>query len=109
MGGDQKVIDASESLRNLLLEPGTLLEQILSRHYYGASVISYIKRNVLNDVIERQTAINSTVISFSKIYSAMERFQGSLYHQKHAFYFRKVKKWVACIWVSSKILICSGY
>lgn len=34
---------------------------------------------------------------------AVIRFQNSLYHQKHAFYFRKVKQWVDCIWVSIKL------
>lgn len=33
---------------------------------------------------------------------AVIRFQSSLYQQKHAFYFRKVKDWVACAWVSTK-------
>lgn len=34
------------------------------------------------------------------LHFAAYRFQHSLYHQKHAFYFHNVEKWVANLWVS---------
>lgn len=42
----------------------------------------------------------NTVIAFRKLYLVVRDFQDSLYHHKHAFYFRKVKQWVACLLVS---------
>lgn len=35
-----------------------------------------------------------------ELQSAVENLEKSLYHQKHAFYFRKVKQWSTCLSVS---------
>lgn len=51
-------------------------------------------------LIERHKPINSLIASFGGLYFAASRLNGSLYHQKHAFYFREVKKWVDCLSVS---------
>lgn len=45
--------------------------------------------------------MGDVIVSFGKLSFAVDNFQGSLYHQKHAFYFRKVKQWKACLWVSA--------
>lgn len=45
-------------------------------------------------LIERHKPINSLIASFGGLYFAASRLNRSLYHQKHAFYFREVKKWV---------------
>lgn len=47
--------------------------------------------------------MKTALASFVKLYSALDSFQRSLYHQKHAFYFRKVKKWVAFVRVSYEV------
>lgn len=47
--------------------------------------------------IARCKAVKSlTVLCF-----AVTSFEKSLYHQKHAFYFRKVKQWTVCLSVST--------
>lgn len=40
--------------------------------------------------------------AFKELLLAAARFQESLYNQKHAFYFRKVKQWVNCLKVRLK-------
>lgn len=42
----------------------------------------------------------SCVNHFGWLHFAAYRFQHSLYHQKHAFYFHNVEKWVEKLWVS---------
>lgn len=44
----------------------------------------------------------SGVDHFGWLHFAAYRFQRSLYHQKHAFYFHNVEKWVATLWVSAR-------
>lgn len=56
-------------------------------------------------MVGRQQAIRDAIASFKKFKFSVDRFIKTLYHQKHAFYFRKVKQWSTCLWVSSK---CSG-
>lgn len=60
-----------------------------------------------NTIAEMQT--NSLIISLGKLCFAASKFRGSLYHQKHAFYFREVKKWVDCLWVGSHSVSVSCY
>lgn len=43
----------------------------------------------------------NAVNSLKELYSAVNGFEKSLYHQKHAFYFRKVKQWSVSLLVST--------
>lgn len=48
-------------------------------------------------------------VAFGRLLSTVRRFHESLYHQKHAFYFREVKKWEDCLEVSAlddKAIVC---
>lgn len=40
------------------------------------------------------------MIAFRNLVLSVENFRKSLYNQKHAFYFRKVKQWMTCLSVS---------
>lgn len=44
--------------------------------------------------------MKEAVISFGRLFLTVREFQRSLYHQRHAFYFRKVKQWMTCLSVS---------
>lgn len=60
-------------------------------------------------VVEGWEALKETVVSFGRLFLAVREFQGSLYYQKHAFYFRKVKQWMTCLSVSATVnLIACG-
>lgn len=61
------------------------------------------KKSLTVILIESRKPLNSLIESLGVLYFAASRFNGSLYHQKHAFYFREVKKWVDCLWVSSNL------
>lgn len=71
-------------------------------------MISYSLYEELNNSLEKQTEFAAVIISFAKLLFGVKEFQESLYRQKHAFYFRKVRKWVACVRVSVKLWIMSG-
>lgn len=43
--------------------------------------------------------MGETVNSFQSLYLSVKAFRVGLYHQKHAFYFRKVQNWETCILV----------
>lgn len=74
----------------------------------GRCVISYSLYKELNISLGKQTEFAAVIISFAKLLFGVKEFQESLNHQKHAFYFRKVRKWVACVRVSVKLWIVSG-
>lgn len=84
----------------------------MARTSYGRNVrqyvVSYDQCKDFNSVIEQHEAIKAVIASFAKLHSVLDFFQRSLYHQKHAFYFRKVKKWVACVRVSYEVMPSSA-
>lgn len=54
-------------------------------------------------------AIGLAYDSFERLLGTIMVFHKSLYHQKHAFYFREVKQWEDCIKVSKSLLgVSSG-
>lgn len=63
--------------------------------------------NSMYRVLERREAITVAAVSIGKVCIYASNFERSLYHEKHAFYFRKVKKWVICLWVSKSIVMPS--
>lgn len=98
------VIEAAELLQKALFAPVQCLENIASKptprewDYDGPA-----------NTLSRRSSPAELGEAFKVLLFAAARFQGSLYHQKHAFYFRRVKQWVVRLWVSSVAIALTPY
>jgi len=78
VGGDKEVIGAAKLVQSCLLGLAEVLQRVVTAN----------SRNRLL----RMNQLSSTL---GRLYLATGKFKGSLYHQKHAFYFREVKNgWI---------------
>ena len=93
VGGDKTIISASDTVSKAISGIVKSIRNVLEsdgRCEVPVAVCPYTNIIVLDRFLPMQTLYDD---SFNQYSYGLSEFRKSLYHQKHAFYFRAVSKW----------------